>query len=461
MIDIFNSVNYDKELGEFASIIAVNSDLILGANYIVGCQSREHFIILQAFTITFNLHDIIKLGSRHAHKDHVRCAFGLPRILCFSLVAPLLMTSPLALADAQDTVNVIAGLSRTLDDNFFRKSVAPESETLTSAYVTLSFDKKIAMQRLKFDYTINNTGYQNHSSLDSNTNSYKASWLWSLTPRLTGSVSTQKSEVQYGYVDATFTGKPMIGTTEVQNFVADWAPQGNLHFLGGFTRNVSLNSSNFYPDRPNTTNAIDLGIKYVFPSGSEVTMMQHQRQGEFSNIAVSLPKSFTENETEAKFNWLVSAKSSVSMRLAFVERMHDQDSGIDYSARDYSDWVGDASISWAPTSKLQLTATAASSIGAYQTTNANYARNNSLSFNPTYACTNKILVTGSASISERVVEGGLNETDTIENASLGVDWMPRRYVSFGAKVQKMSRTSSTANKDFSDFMTTLTANVNF
>ena len=70
------------------------------------------------------------------------------------------------------------------------------------------------------------------------------------------------------------------------------------------------------------------------------------------------------------------------------------------------------------------------------------------------------MVTGSASISERVVEG-LNETDTIENASLGVDWMPRRYVSFGAKVQKMSRTSSTANKDFSDFMTTLTANVNF
>jgi hypothetical protein len=236
----------------------------------------------------------------------------------------------------------------------------------------------------------------------------------------------------------------------------DWAPQGNLHLLGGFTRTVLLNSSNFFPDRGNTTNAIDLGIKYVFPSGSEVTMMQHQREGEFANINPGLPQTFSENETEAKFNWLVTAKSSVNTRLAFVERMHDQ-----YSSKNYSGVVGNASVSWTPTSKLQLTASAASNISVYQSLLANYARNNTLSFTPTYAYTNKILVSGSASISERVVEG-INETDTIENASLGVNWMPRRYVTIGAKIQKMSRTStSIINRDFSDLMTTLTANVNF
>jgi hypothetical protein len=241
----------------------------------------------------------------------------------------------------------------------------------------------------------------------------------------------------------------------------DWAPQGGVHFLGGFTRTVFLNSSNFLPDRGNTTNAIDLGIKYEFPSGSAVTMMQHQRQGEFANINPGLPQSFSENETEAKFNWLVSAKSSVNMRVGFVAREHDQVGNINYSARDYSDWVGDASVSWVPTFKLQLTAVAASSILTYQATNANYARNNSLSFSSTYACTNKILVSGNASISEREVVGGFNETDTIENASLGVDWKPRPYVSLGAKVQRMSRTSTSANRDFTDLMTILTANVNF
>ena len=403
------------------------------------------------------------MGNRHLYKDHVRCVFSLLRVLRFSLVATFLMTSTLALADAQDTVNVIAGLSRTMDDNFFRKATAPVSETITTSYATLSVNKQYSMQRLNFEYTIRDNAYQNFNSLDSVSNNYRGAWAWSLTPRLTGSVSALRSENPRGFLDATFVAanKPPILTGEVQNFLMDWAPQGGVHFLGGFTRTVFLNSSNFLPDRGNTTNAIDLGIKYEFPSGSAVTMMQHQRQGEFANINPSLPQSFSENETEAKFNWRVSAKSSVNMRVGFVAREHDQVGNINYSARDYSDWVGDASVSWAPTSKLQLTAAAASSIGAYQTTNANYARNNSLIFTPTYACTSKILVSGSASISEREVVGGFNETDTIENASLGVDWTPRPYVSLGAKVQRMSRTSTSANRDFTDLMTILTANVNF
>ncbi|CEN56262.1 XrtB/PEP-CTERM-associated polysaccharide biosynthesis outer membrane protein EpsL [Candidatus Methylopumilus turicensis] len=415
--------------------------------------------MLQVSTFLLNLNGIIGLMvSQHVSNSH----FYLLRALRYVLVAPLLMTSTLVLADAQDTVNVIVGMSRTMDDNFFRKPVAPVSETITTSYATLSVNKQYSMQRLNFEYTIRNNAYQNYSSLDSVGNNYKGSWAWSLTPRLTGALSILRAESAMGFADATFVAanKSPILTNEVQNFLMDWAPQGNVHFLGGFTRTVSLNSSNFQPDRGNTTNAIDLGVKYVFPSGSEVTMMQHQRQGEFANINPLLPQTFTENETEAKFNWRVTTKSSASTRVAMVEREHDQAGGKDFSARDYSGWVGDASLSWTPTAKLQLTASAASAIVVYQSLNANYARNNSLSFTPTYACTNKIMVTGSASISERVVEG-LNETDTIENASLGLDWTPRRYVSFGAKVQKMSRTSTTANKDFSDLITTLTANINF
>ena len=404
-----------------------------------------------------NLHAIIQLVRLSDIESKMRLALSLPCALCYALAGSFLMTSTLALADAQDTVNVNAGLSRTMDDNFFRKSVAPVSETLTTSYATLSVNKQYSMQKLNFEYTIRNIAYQNYSSLDIVNNNYKGSWAFSLTPRLTGSVSAKLDESAMGFTDATFVraNKPPILTNEAQSFLMDWAPQAGVHFLGGFTRTVSLNSGNFQPLRGNTTNAIDLGIKYEFASGSELTIMQHQRQGEFANITPNLPQTFSENETEAKFNWRVSSKSSVNTRVAFVERMHDQ-----YASKNYAGWVGDASISWAPTSKLQLTAAAATSLSVYQSILANYARSNSLSFTPTYACTNKILVSGGASISERVVEG-LNETETIENESLGVDWMPRRYVSLGAKVQRMSRISNAANRDFTDLMTILTANVNF
>ena len=392
----------------------------------------------------------------------LRAAFSVPGVWGMALFVSLLIPSSLVLADAQDTVNVIAGLSRSMDDNFFRKSVAPASETITTSYATLSFNKQYSMQRLNFSYTLINNAYQNNSSLDFVSNNYRGSWEWSLTPRLVSSLSTLRAETPITFTDATFARKPAIATNEIQNFVMDWTAQGGLHFLGGFTRTVALNSSNFQPNRGNTTDSIDLGIKYAFPSGSEVTMMQHQRQGQFANVAANLPQSFTENESEAKFNWLVTTKSSVNMRLGFVERLHEQAGGVDYSSRDYADWVGDASVSWAPTTKLQITAAAASSIGVYQGGNANYSRNNSLSFNPTYACTPKILVSGSMSVSKRIIEGtGYNPTDTTESESLGVDWTPRRYVSLGARLQRMSRSSSVPGSDYVDVMTMLTANVNF
>jgi hypothetical protein len=115
---------------------------------------------------------------------------------------------------------------------------------------------------------------------------------------------------------------------------------------------------------------------------------------------------------------------------------------------------------------LQFTAAAGSDIsvfqGVFQGGNANYARTNSLNFNSTYAVTPKVLVSGNASISKRIIEGtGTIPTDTIENASLSVDWTPRSYVSFGARLQRMNRTSSDPGRDFVDLMTILSANVNF
>jgi hypothetical protein len=306
------------------------------------------------------------------------------------LLGSFLLTSSLVMADAQDTLNVIAGVSRTMDDNFFRKpaSVGPVSETITTSYATVSFNKQYSLQRLNFEYTLRNYAYQNYSSLDFVANNYKGSWAWSFTPRLTGNVSTMLSEMPVSFLDASIgTGNPAILTNEVQKVVMDWAAMGGVHFLGGFTRSVVLNSSNFFQNRGNTSDSIDLGVKYAFSSGTELIMMQHQRQGEFATVTLGLPQSFKESETEAKFNWRVSAKTSVNSRLGFVERKHDQASGIDYSSRDYADWVGDANVNWAPTAKLQFTATAGSGIGVYQGVGANYARTNSLNFNSTYAVT--------------------------------------------------------------------------
>jgi hypothetical protein len=149
---------------------------------------------------------------------------------------------------------------------------------------------------------------------------YKAEWQWSITPHLTGSLATEKSQSQYGFIDATYNKKPAIGTTEAYNFLLDWVPQGGLHFFGGASHVLYLNSSNFQPDRGNTSDSIDFGMKYIFLSGSAFSFIDHRRQGEYSNIGSAFPSSFTENESEAKnrleFNGKISIKFAWCIRSA-------------------------------------------------------------------------------------------------------------------------------------------------
>ena len=380
------------------------------------------------------------------------------------LLMLLTLTPTLTMADEQDTVNFIAGLSRTLDDNFFRKpsSVASVSETITAANVGVRVDKQYSLQRLKFEYTLTNLSYENNSPLNFNGNNYKAEWLWALTPRLTGSISKAKTESQYGYLDATYNGKPAISTTEVFNFYADWAPHGNMHFIGGGTHTIYKNSSNFQPDRGNAVDSIDLGLRYELYPGADLSLMEHRRQGEYSNISNSNPNAFDENESEAKINWALTGKSALTVRASYLERMHKNANGLNFSNRDYDGLVGSANFIWTPTAKLQLGLLASTDIGAFQTNNTNYTRNNMFSFNPQYACTEKLLIRGTLNVSERLFEGGVsNRADIIKVAGINIDWTPRRYVDIGANLQKSSRSSNVSGLDFTDLSSGLTANINF
>ena len=391
-------------------------------------------------------------------------------VVLLSIVAstPLFFLSTLASADEKDTINMIAGLTRTLDDNLFRQPASgkPVSDTLTSAYAGIRVDKQFSMQRLKFDYTLNSYTYQNNNQLNFNAGNYKAAWLWALTPRLSGNLSTEKNQTQYGFLDVLGNNTPNISTTEVQNFLADWSPHGNWHMLGGFTRTLATNSRNFQADRGTTYIALDLGLRYAFPSGSAITLMEHRRQGEFANASIYYPQTYSEYESEAKLDWRLTGKSTLNMRAAYLQRTHENDSVGNFSFRDYDGLVGNINYTWMPTSKLQLTLAAASDIASYQTNNSNYNRVNTLSFSPMYAYSEKLTVRGSASVMERSFLGGgvipdSNRVDTSKSTSLAIDWMPRRYVTVGANLQQSSRSSNAPGFDFSDLSTGVTANLNF
>lgn len=378
-------------------------------------------------------------------------------------------------ADDKDPFNIIAGVSWKRDNNIFLVPsnflLTPSqkrADNITTAYVGAQVDKLYGLQRFKINYTLSAYRYQNNTSLNFNAQNYGAAWLWNLTPYLTGILSADRQQSLNSFQDyrnfnlATIKN---VRVTQTQHFEADYSPHGVWHLLGGLTRKELKNSQTFFEQNNFSTNAVDVGVKYAFRSGSAVTVMGHERKGKYTlgtaNPTNLFDTGFDESELEAKLDWLLSAKSRINLRAAYVSREHDN-----FSQRDYSGTEGRFDYIWQPTAKLGLTLSAYSDLTSYWNIDSSYTRNNTLSITPTYAISDKIKMQANASISERTFLGGgviptTNRVDTGKSASIGIDWTPLRSLTIGGDLVRSTRSSSAPGLDFEDTTAEINANLLF
>ena len=388
--------------------------------------------------------------------------------LFFLLSLPALLLSLTAHADDKDPLNVIAGVSRQHDNNLFRLSSSERSDNITTAYAGLQLDKLYSMQRFKFDFTLTAYRYQKYDVLDFDAKDYKAAWLWTLTPYLTGTLSADRKQQLNSFQDyrnATLVNIQNIRTTENQHFEADFSPHGIWHLLGGVTRTDQNNSKTFNEDDSFSMNSVDAGLKYDFRSGSSITLMGHERRGTYDDRllnSVSLfDTGFDETEGEAKLDWLISGKSRLNLRAAYVTREHDH-----FSQRDYSGTVGRVDYRWTPAGKLSVNLSASRDLSSYQTNDSSYSRINTLSISPIYALSDKITMRATASISQRTFlgEGVVPSSDRVDwskSAGFGINWTPLRSLSIGGNLERSSRNSNSPGLDFTDTTAGMNANLFF
>src|SRR3954463_531002 len=133
-----------------------------------------------------------------------------------------------AVADEFDTVNVVVGDTLSHDSNVFRlPSSSPppagftsRSDVFNTHFVGLRLNKPYALQRFQADVTKSAIRYNNFSTLDSDTLNYRAAWLWALTPRLTGTLSTDQTQGQASFAQFGGTQRNLT-TTENTTFSVD------------------------------------------------------------------------------------------------------------------------------------------------------------------------------------------------------------------------------------------------
>ena len=390
----------------------------------------------------------------------------LPALLLLSF--PALLLSLTAYADDKDPFNVIAGVSRKHDNNLFLSPSSRRSDNITKAYAGIQLDKLYSMQRFKVNYTINSYRYQNNNRLNYNAHNYNAAWLWTLTPYLKGVLSADRKEQLNDFQDYrnfTLVNIKNVRVTQNQHFEADFSPHGIWHLLGGVTRSEQTNSQTFNEQDDFSMNSLDEGLKYSFRSGSSITLMGHQRQGKYgrrvSNPISLFDTGFNENEGEVKLDWLISGKSRINLRTAYVTRDHDH-----FSQRDFSGMEGGLDYSWMPTGKIRLTLSALSDLSSYWNNDSSYTRYNTLSISPAYALSDKITLRARASISERTFLGGgtipsSHRVDKGRSASIGIDWTPWRSVTIGGNLVRSSRNSNAPGLDYTDTTAEIDANILF
>jgi exopolysaccharide biosynthesis operon protein EpsL len=383
--------------------------------------------------------------------------------LLVSLGSPL---SLIAYADDKDAFNVFVGISRKHDDNLFLSSSSKRSDNITKTNAGIQLDKLYSLQRFKVNYTISALRYQNNNRLNFNAHNYNAAWLWSLTPYLTGIISADRQQQLNDFQDYrnfTLVNVKNIRVTQTQHFEADFSPHGIWHLLGGVTRSEQTNSRTFIEQDSFSMYSLDEGVKYDFRSGSSIKLMAHERQGDYSRrtSSPSSPTGFKENEAEAILDWLVSGKSRINLRAAYLNREHDN-----YSLRDYSGAVGRLDYSWAPTGKLRLTFSALSDLSSYWNSDSSYTRYNALSISPSYALSDKLTMRASASVYERTFlgKGVIPSSDRVDkgkSASIGIDWIPLRSLTIGGNLVRSSRNSSSPGLDYDDTTAEIDANLLF
>ena len=350
-----------------------------------------------------------------------------------------------------DVLGFYVGASVSHDSNLFRVSglvQGPQSDTIGTGYVGLRVDQPYAQQRIRLDAAVTAYRYDRFSYLDFNALDYRAAWDWHLTPRISGSLSADRRETPTQFENQVGF-QSNVRTTENYRFDVDGLITGGWHVIAGLGHGSSQGETTVAQSEPTyRQDVVDAGARYVFKSGTSAAMLWRRSKGtqddRFQNgIIVPVSENYVQDDVEFRGTWLVSAKSTLSGRVTYLDRRYDQ-----APLRDFAGTAGAFSYRWRPTSTFDVRFSATRVIAPWQSLFSAYRTRNAFSLIPGWRPTTKTRL----SIGLRrtyddyptAVSGLPDRKDTTDDALLSAEWSPTRSLSITASVFREVRSSNFA-----------------
>jgi len=386
---------------------------------------------------------------------------------------------PTASAQGQDRpLKLLLDTSLVWDANLFR---APESNTdpqlasrglsgrsdrIATTHFGLRFDKSYAQQRITFDAGQSATRYDKFAFLDSNAFNYKGAWQWHLTPRISGTLSADRSESLVGFDDTRVLTRNVSITTNRGLTLDAWL-FGGWHLLGGLSQTVQKSEALFAPRPDFTQRTWEYGFKYITGSQNSISLVERRSRGVNTGQAVDfvnlIDSGFTVRDYVLAGNWRLSGKSTLSGQLTHTARRNNN-----IPQRDFSGVSSNLQYGWSPTGKLSLAVSAGRSIAPFTSGTASSSRvEDSLTFSPTWTPTSRtsLQLNASQRVSSFPGAGGLAagpaRRDTLRSLQLTASWTPHTRVTLSATVQRDRRQSSDGALSYEDAIARVTASLAF
>jgi exopolysaccharide biosynthesis operon protein EpsL len=361
-------------------------------------------------------------------------------------------------ADEQDTLQLRASVNKAYDSNLFRRANNEVSEQITRSTVGIKLDKTYSLQRVILDAWLVDNKYHENDYLDFLGKNYNAAFLWSLTPSLTGSLISRRTESMNNFGDFLNNAKN-VRTQTFNEFTAKYSPHKTLGVILGVSQSKLENSQAFTAITDFDAKGVDYGLSYDFASGAYIKLLFHNRNGGFEQRPLDPVNAFDNgyNEREYEFDLFVKeeGKSKLSAKLGHVSRDYDN-----FTVRNYEAYIGNVNYELIITGKTKGNIVLSRTAAPFETVNTTYSISDTLSSRLTYDFSSKIQAGLNLRYSERDFEGRARfdtsgRVDKEKSFGGFISWNPTKNIGLSLMSTQSYRDSTVSRFDYDDNLTSI------
>ena len=367
-------------------------------------------------------------------------------------------------AEGADDLRFSAALGQVRDSNLFRlpsgidtvpligRSSAAETINLTT--LGANYQRTYSLQRVEFDVRLTDYRYRNFSYLSFLATNYRAAWNWSYTPHLYGLLRTTRDESLNSFVDFRGFNQRNLRSDTATDFDATYELDARWRLKGGLSHSSRSNSQQISGESDTRSTTLQVGARYVMPSGSSAGYQLRSTDGAYTTRRV-IPNAgfndtdFTQIDNVLSATWAISRETRAEFSLG-----HRSRSNPNYPQRDFNDFLGSARLNWTLSGKTGVIAGWAREVGGFETADFNFTQTDRFSVGPVWQISPKATVRAQFEHAIRDYKGTptgfatARRRDTTNDLSLSVDWEPYRFLLLSAGLQNSRRSSSAPGLGF-------------